>query len=406
MSKTPIFTNLKHNWGNEIESLAIVHIDMDAFFAAIEEKQHPESFGLPIIVGGTNLSGTIKGVVSSANYLARKSGVHAGQPMVEAKRYCPQAKVYPVNMNLYEEVSQKALTIYNNFTPLVEAYSIDEVFLDLNGSKWLFGSVIDTVKKIRQQIANDLGLTCSAGIAPNKLIAKLAAAQAKPNGQIYVCADAVESFIQALPVGSIWGIGPATVNKLKTYGISTVKQLAQLDYTKLKSVFKEKIGLKIWQSARGIDYSKVEPYHEPKSIGNQETLYNETYDETKILEHLLKMVEKSVARLCQAEYKTRRITLYIRYSGFLDNSTSLTVPDALCDTQSIYSVAKSLYYSIYNGKKVRLIGISFSKLITNKDDLEQSKFDIFEYGVAKKQRLQTAINRLNNRYGKQVVHYM
>ncbi|MDR3152473.1 MAG: DNA polymerase IV [Bifidobacteriaceae bacterium] len=406
MSKTPQFSNLKRNWGSDIDSLKIVHIDMDSFYASIEISRHPEAKNKPVVVGGTNLSGVLRGVVSSANYEARQWGIYAGQPMAQARRFCPNLVNFPVDMPFYEEISAKAIEIFRKFTPKIEVCSIDEVFLDLSGSKLLFGPVFQTVAKIRQQIFSELGVVCSAGVAHNKLVAKLAVNQAKPNGQIYVCQDAAQKFVQSLPVKSLWGVGPATAQKLKRYGITSVKQLVQLNEDKLKFIFKEKIGEKLYYFARGIDKSEIVVADEPKSIGNQETLYCETVNQTEILQHLMKMTEKSVNRLCQAGYFASRVFLYIKYSDFSTNCVSRTLPDPVCDTQTIYNIAKELYSSIYNGKKVRLIGVSLAKLVDISHVGKQKSFSLFEYGIEKKERLQKAINLLNKRYDKQVVRYM
>lgn len=406
MSTEPRIKEVKKNWGENLDSLKIVHIDMDSFFATIEQARHPESEGKCVIVGGTNQGGTLRGVVSSANYKAREFGIRAGMPMAEAVRRCPKAQCFPVDMEHYEKISEKAFEIYYNFTPFFEKYSIDEAFLDLSGSQMLFGDIYDTVQKIRKEVFDQLNITCSAGIAENKLVAKLASTQAKPNGQIFVCSDKAEEFVSHLPIKSIWGIGPATQAKLEYYGIETMKQLSEVSGEKLQNIFKNKAGQSIFEAAHGLDSSELRISEPTKSIGNEETFYNETYDKKEVLSHLLKMTEKTVYRLGSAEFKTRRITVNIKYTDFSRDASSQTVPDYLSDTQSIYKVAKDIFERLYNGKKVRLIGISLSRLENIDKAGEQKKFGIFEYGLEKKERLQNAINFLNKKYEKSIVHYM
>ncbi|MDR2748917.1 MAG: DNA polymerase IV [Bifidobacteriaceae bacterium] len=406
MSTGPRLESVKKNWGADIKSLKIVHIDMDSFFATIEQARHPETNGKCVIAGGTNQGGTLKGVVSSANYLAREFGIKAGMPMAEAKRRCPHAICFPVDMEHYQKISEKAFDIFYNFTPFIEPYSIDEVFLDLSGCQMLFGTIWEAVEKIRNQIYKELGVTCSAGIAENKLVAKLASTQAKPNGQMMVCADAAEEFVQSLPLKAIWGIGPATRKKLENYGIETVKQLADLSLEKLQKIFKTKMGEKIFQAAHGLDSSKLAISEPSKSIGNEETFYTETYNKDEVLSHLLKMTEKTVKRLGEEGFKTRRITVNIKYSDFSRDAASITLKKQVSDSQSIYKVAKSLFEKLYNGKKVRLIGVSLSKLENVKQAGEQKQFSIFEYGYERNERLQNAINLLNKKYNKHLVHYM
>ncbi len=337
----------------------IIHIDMDAFFAQIEQRDAPEYKNKPLIVGGP----LNRGVISSASYEARKYGLHSGMPLVRAKRLCPNGIFVPVNMEKYLKESAMIRKIFFQFTPLVESIGCDEAFLDITGCQKLFGNELEIAKKIKSRIYEQTNLTSSAGIGPNKFLAKLASSIGKPNGlTVLENTREVMKKVRLLPVSYIWGVGRVTGEELKSMGIKTIGDLAGAPLAIIENKFGE-LGRIIHEMANGIDNREVEINQEPKSIG-RETTYSKDVDDFRILRSTLLFLSQKISRnLRLKKYKGKVVTLKIRFSDFKTVTRRTTLKNYI---SGIFDIQRSSVLLLENfdlkRRKIRLIGISINNL--------------------------------------------
>jgi DNA polymerase-4 len=367
----------------------ILHVDIDAFFAAVEQMDNPQLNGKPVIVGGST---GLRGVVSTASYEARRFGVHSAQPMMEARRLCPQGIFLKVRMCRYQEISRRIHKILSSYTPKVEPISIDEAFLDVTGCEKLFGEAEDIARAIKARIRKEIGLTCSVGIAPNKFLAKTASEMNKPDGLVVVREDEKESFLTNLPVSKIWGVGKATGRKLQQMGFYTIGDLRRLPLFQLKNIF-GKLGARMYQLSRGIDDSPVITEKETKSISS-ETTFPHDISEKKIIENTLHDLSVEVAsRLNNKNLWARSIQLKIRFADFKTITRSSTYEQATNSPNLIWQRARELLdkKADFSYGKVRLIGLAAFNLNV------QTQMNLFTY--EKTQRLRGAIKKIEKRYG-------
>jgi len=370
----------------------IIHIDMDAFFAQIEQRDTPEYKNKPLIVGGP----LNRGVISSASYEARKYGLHSGMPLTRAKRLCPKGIFVPVDMEKYLKESMRIRKIFFQFTPLVEAIGCDEAFLDITGCEKLFGDELEIAKKIKGRIYEQTNLTSSAGIGPNKFLAKLASSIDKPNGLIVLeNTKEVIKKVKLLPVSYIWGVGRVTCEELKSMGIITIGDLAGAPLEIIENKFGEP-GRIIHKMANGFDDRKVTPNQEPKSIGREIT-YSRDIDDLGTLRSTLLLLSQKISRnLRLKKYKGRVITLKIRFSDFKTITRRITLKKYTSNIFDIHKFSVSLLKNLdLNRKKIRLIGISVSglKLTSVLGDL------ISTGGSSEDENLAEAIDRISDRFG-------
>ncbi len=301
----------------------ILHIDMDAFFAAVEQKRRPELEGKPVVIGGRG-DPSKRGVVSTANYEARKYGVHSAMPMKTAYKLCPHAVYLPVDYEAYSAVSEKFKEILRTVSPIMEDVGIDEAYLDVT-------DIPDTDKVITERIKAGIkektGLTCSIGIAPNKLLAKIASDMQKPDGVTVLMEADVETKLWPLPVRKLYGIGPKTEEHLKKEGIDTIGQLAALPVEKLIEHFGNSYGQYLYEAARGIDESPLVTHWEPKSFSRETTFQEDVRDWQVIARTLADLAKDVVEDMRQHQYKARTITIKIRFSDFETFTRAMTIPD-------------------------------------------------------------------------------
>ena len=337
----------------------IIHVDMDAFFAQIEQRDTPEYKNKPLIVGGP----LNRGVISSASYEARKYGLHSGMPLIRAKRLCPDGIFVPVNMEKYLKESTLIRKIFFQFTPLVESIGCDEAFLDITGCQKLFGNELEIAKKIKGRIYEQTNLTSSAGIGPNKFLAKLASSIGKPNGlTVLENTREVMEKVRLLPVSYIWGVGRVTDEQFKSMGIETIGDLAGTPLPIIENKFGES-GRIIHEMANGIDNRKVVINQEPKSIGREVT-YRKDVDDFEILRSTLFFLSQKISRnLRLQKYKGKVITLKVRFSDFKTITRRVTLKKY---TSGMFDIQKSSVLLLknfdLNRKKIRLIGVSVSNL--------------------------------------------
>ena len=341
-------------------SLTILHADMDAFYASVEQRDRPELRGKPVIVGG---SAEGRGVVSAASYEARVFGVHSAMPTVTARRLCPHGVFLPVRMSHYAEVARQIRDIFESFTPLVEPLSLDEAFLDVRGCEGLFGPAPQIARRIKERVRDETGLVASVGVAPNKFLAKLASDLRKPDALVVVPADGVAAFLHPLPVGRIWGIGAKAEKRLHALGLHTVGQLAALPEEVLAGHFGES-GRHVWRLANGLDGRLVVPDREAKSISTETTFAHDIGDADVLRVWLLDLVEQLAARLRRHGLRGRTIELKLRSSDFRTRSRSLSLADATDVTDTIWQAARALLERSLTRDvlPLRLLGVGASKL--------------------------------------------
>jgi DNA polymerase-4 len=341
-------------------SLTILHVDMDAFYASVEERDNPELRGKPVIVGG---SAGQRGVVSAASYEARRFGVHSAMPTATARRLCPHGVFLPVRMRHYATVARQIREILLSFTPLVEPLSLDEAFLDVRGCEGLFGPAPQIARRIKERVRDETGLVASVGVAPNKFLAKLASDLRKPDALVVVPADGVAAFLNPLPVGRIWGIGAKAEKRLHALGLHTVGQLAELPEEVLAGHFGE-TGRHVWRLANGLDGRLVVPDREAKSISTETTFAQDIGDAEVLRVWLLDLVEQLAARLRRHGLRGRTIELKLRSSDFRTRSRSLSLADATDVTDTIWQAARALLDRSLTRDvlPLRLLGVGASKL--------------------------------------------
>ena len=335
----------------------IMHIDMDAFFASVEQLDNPELKGKPLIVGGQSC----RGVVSTCSYEARKFGVHSAMPMVEARRLCPHAEFLPGRMWRYEEVSREIMRIFHEEAPLVEQLSIDEAFLDVSGMERLHKDVRNVGWRIKERIKNEIGLTCSVGLAPNKFLAKMASDLQKPDGFTVITHEKARIFIAPLPVTKIFGIGGAAKQMLAQFGIATIGQLANADRSILQKVFGKNAD-KVQHLAMGLDDRPVIPETAPKSIGRETTFEKDLYTFEDCKAAILELSGQTGFRLRNKGYSGRTVTLKVKFKDFKIITRSISSEgDISCD-EEIFSLAVKLLKDVAYENGVRLLGVTVSNL--------------------------------------------
>jgi len=336
----------------------ILHVDMDAFYASVAERDDPSLRGKAVVVGAG-----ARGVVLSANYAARKYGIRAAMPVGRAKRMAPHAVFVTPDHQRYSEVSAKVMEIFDSFTPLVEPISLDEAFLDVTGARKLLGTGREIAVEIRRQVEASEGITCSVGIAPSKFIAKLASGHCKPNGILEIPADRILNFLHPLPVNAIWGVGPKTAETLERLGLRTVADIANLPRATLIRALGQASGASLYELAWGRDYRDVTPNEPDKSISAAETFAQDIDDPEEILREFLRLTEKTAARLRENDYYAKTISIKVRFADFSTISRSKTLPLPIDSTHDIYEIAKSLYLALnLDRARLRLVGISLDNL--------------------------------------------
>ncbi len=370
----------------------IIHIDMDAFFAQVEQRDHPEYKNKPLIVGGP----LNRGVISAASYEARRYGLHSGMPLVKARRLCPDGIFVPVDMEKYLRESSKIRDIFFQFTPLVEIVGCDEGFLDVTGCERLFGSALEIARKIKGKIYEQTNLTSSAGIGPNKFLAKLASGLGKPNG-LTVLENTPEMIekIRMLPVSFIWGVGRVTDSALASFGIKTIGDLAKMPPDILKAKFGDAMGQFMSDMSNGTDNRNIVPYSEPKSMGSEITFSKDIDDFATLKSTLLFISQKISTNMYSKGYKGRTLTVKIRYSDFRTITKRMTMKNYTSAIFDIYRSSVCLLREIdFVRKKVRLVGISVGSL--KKISAIESELFTEE---RKDEKLTGAIKKISDKFG-------
>jgi len=386
--------------------LSIIHLDLDAFFASVEQRDNPAYRGKPLIVGGISggKGNSNRGVVCAASYEARKYGVHAGMPIWEARQKCPRGIFVPTQMNKYLKASKKFFQICSDYTPLIEPLSIDELFLDISGCESLFGSSETIGRKIKERVHKELGLKVSVGIAENKFLAKIATNLGKPDGFYIIPSKDIQKILYPLPVSSLWGIGKKTGELLKKSGIYQVEQLARMPDSILENLL-GKNGKKMKLLAQGIDESPVTPPSKAKSIGKETTFSTNITEKAILIKELLKISQMVSYTARKKGYKGRTITLKIRYHNFITFNRSKTLENPTHLDDIIFKTVVELLDKVRHKKGgVRLLGIKLSNL-TLRNGIKQLKFLKNEEDKKdeKLEQLTQSLDKIREKFGKKTI---
>ena len=376
----------------------IIHVDMDAFYAAVEVREQPELAGKPVIVGADPRG---RGVVSTCSYEARKFGVHSAMPISEAYRRCPTGVFVPVRMELYVSVSQVVMGVFRRFTPLVEPLSIDEAFLDVSGCESLFGPPETIAKKIKAEVLADTRLKCSVGVAPNKFLAKLATELGKPDGLTVITPERITEVLGPLPVTRVFGVGRRTAEALDAIGIRTVGELARADTALLIAHMGEAATAHMQCLARGEDERRVEPSRLPRQLGSERTFERDVADARVLKRQLLDLSLHVGMELRRHGYRARTIRLKLRTEDFATTTRSRTLPNPTDSDRVISRTIAELFTKHLPRLPVRLLGVTGADLVTGPDD-QPTLFGPPEAEV-KQAKMERAMDRVREKFGRQAL---
>lgn len=376
----------------------MLHLDMDAFFAAVEVHRRPELRGLPVIVGGGE-----RGVVLSATYEARSFGVRSAMPMAQAIRACPQAIVVKPEMGAYRAASRAVMDILHRVTPQVEQVSVDEAYLDVAGVLKLHGGPVKIAQELRRRISQQLGLTCSVGISTNKLVAKMASTTSKPDGLLLVPASSVGEFVASLPLRAIPGVGPQTNQRLADWGITTVAQLRDTDLADLTRIVGQRSAVRLQLNAQGKDGRTVDPHTVEKSVSAERTYAVDTANRLEQTTTINQLAHECARRLRDGGFKGQTVSVKIKFADFRVVQRSRTVPHYLDTAADIARIAVELLEeAVTGGTLVRLVGVRVSSLVENERAFEQpSLFEAHsdQPGGTKSAQAQRLVDQVTAKYG-------
>ena len=371
----------------------VLHVDMDAFYASVSLLTRPELRGQPVIVGG----GGTRGVVLSATYEARRSGVHSAMPMMRARRMCPQAVVVAPDFDAYSRASSGVMEVFRSVTPLVEPISLDEAFLDVRGAARRLGGPRQIGEWIRATIADEQGITCSVGVASSKFVAKLASARCKPDGLLVVPPDDVVAFLHPLPVGALWGVGEKTEEVLHRLGLHTVGDLAHTPVPTLTRALGPAAGAHLAALAWGRDERVVVPHEPDKSIGAENTFSTDVDDPAVIARELLRLSEKTAARLRASGQVGRTVSIKVRFADFTTITRARTLPEATDVGRVVYDTAVGLYDALgLQRARVRLVGVRVEGILEASEQVHQLQLGEREHGWRDAEQ---AVDRAARRFG-------
>jgi DNA polymerase-4 len=368
---------------------SILHVDIDAFFAAVEQRDRPELRGRPVVVGGRRDD---RGVVSAASYEARRFGVHSAMPLRTAAALCPGAVFLPVDSARYVAASRAVMAILRRYAPWIEQISIDEAFLDVGGTESLFGSAESIARAIREAIRSEVGLTASVGVASTKLVAKVASDLRKPDGLVVVPAGTEAGFLAPLPIRRLWGVGERTRLVLSEYGVETIGDLAALPEDVLRRRF-GKMGVVLSERARGIDASPVSGGDAARSVSHEHTFDHDTADAEVIERTLLALSEGVAGRLRAGGVRAVTVAVKVRDSGFVTHTRQRTLETPTDQTETIWRTALELARPETRGIRVRLLGVAASHLV------EREQLVLFDAEDERRRRAAAATDAIRRRYG-------
>jgi DNA polymerase-4 len=377
-------------------STPILHVDMDAFYASVATREHPELRDVPVVVGGGH-----RGVVLAANYPARRYGVHSAMPMTRARRMCPDAVVLSPDFASFEAVSASVMEIFRQLTPVVEAVSLDEAFLDVSGAARRLGDPVRIAEHVRARVADEQQITCSVGVAATVAVAKLASRRAKPDGVVVVPPGQVTAFLHPLDVGELYGVGEKTRELLHRFGLRTVGQVAHTPVPTLQRALGPALGVQLHHLAWGTDRRTLtprRPTQDPdKSMGAEETFSRDTDDRAVVLREVLRLADKVTGRMRRGGVAGRTVTLRVRFADFTTITRSRTLPDATDQTGEVYATAAGLYDALgLQRARIRLVGVRVEGLRPREQVHRQLELGVREHGWEDADR---AVDAASHRFG-------
>jgi DNA polymerase-4 len=369
----------------------ILHVDLDAFYASVEVLKDPTLAGKPVAVGGAGS----RGVVMSASYEARAYGIRSAMPAVRAKRLCPSAIFVPPDFESYKTHSNRFREVLLAVTPLVEPISLDEAFLDVSGAVMLFGEPAEIAAKVRREVLDAVGVRCSVGVAPSKLVAKLASKRAKPDGVVVVRREGLDAFLEPLPVRALWGVGEKTAETLSHLGVKTVGDLGRMPAAVLGRLLGEQHARDLHDLALGRDERPVVAYEAPKSVSHEETFGTDLDAPEDLLREILALSYKVAARLREDGYRARTVTLKVRLANFTTLTRSRTLPVSTDVGAELYEVAGELFRALPGARRrVRLLGVAATGLVAAGQE---------QLALLRGERrgdVERALDRIERRFGK------
>ncbi len=372
----------------------MIHVDMDAFYASIEERDQPALRGKAVIVGGSPQG---RGVVSSANYLARRFGVKSAMPAAQAKRLCSQAVFLPPRIDHYARIASQIRQIFLQYTPLVEPLSLDEAFLEIGDAEPRLQKEVDVGREIQRRIQSQLSLASSVGIGPNKFIAKIASDLKKPKGFVVVREEEVQAFLDPLPVERIWGVGPRTASRLRGLGLTTVRELRRFPREALKSRFGH-AGEHYWRLAHGMDQRLVATHRQARSISAETTFESDLHHGEHLLGSLQSLAERVAERLRGQGLYAGTVTTKVRFASFRTVSRAQSLSQPSNDSSTLWATTKQLYTRCLaaSNEPVRLLGVAAGKITT----AEQRQLLLFDlHGQERRRTLHAAADEIRRKYG-------
>jgi DNA polymerase-4 len=378
----------------------VMHADMDAFYASVEQRDHPEWRDKPVIVGGTSA----RGVVSAASYEARAFGVHSAMPGYEARRLCPDGIFVRGDMTRYSTESKRIFDIFRRYSPKIQGLSLDEAFLDLTGTQRLMGAPREVAMALRKEVRAQTGLVVSVGIAPVKMVAKIASDLSKPDGLLEVPEGGVREFLDPLPIGQIWGVGPVARSRLNALGFERVGDLARCEPHRLQKLLGQ-WGLDIGRLARGVERSEVEPYREPRSYSEENTFSHDVMDVVTLRSTIITHAESVARRLRSDRFRARTVVLKLKMArrtgpgahGYPMISRRTTLPEATDDGDTIAKAAIAQLERANLREPVRLLGVGVTNIVTE----SAGQLSLFETAErdARRTRLNHALDEISQRFG-------
>jgi DNA polymerase IV len=375
---------------------AILHVDMDAFYASIEQLDDPRLKGRPVIVGADPREGHGRGVVAACSYEARKFGVRSALPIGRAWKLCPEGAFVRPRMKRYVEVSAQVMEVLRQFTNLVEPLSIDEAFLDITGSITLFGAPVQIARAIKKQIRETTGLTASAGVAPNKFLAKIASDLKKPDGLVVVELGEIEAFLRDLPIARLWGVGPKTEDRLHEMGLHTIGAIRGRTQEEMTRALGSNLGAHLHALAQGHDERPVVPNWEPKSISNETTFEEDTRDRELLVQTIRRLAESVGRRLRRENYRARKVTLKIRFEPFDTHTRQTSVKRPIDGDEDITRLALGLFDQFSLDRRVRLIGVGTGEIVRPGE--EPAQMDLFDES-RKESVIDRTVDKIRERFG-------
>jgi DNA polymerase-4 len=378
---------------------SILHVDMDAFYASVEQLDHPEYKGKPVIVGADPKGGGGRGVVAACSYEARKFGVRSALPISRAWKLCPEGVYVRPRMQRYMEVSAQVMEVFKRYTDLVEPLSIDEAFLDITGSTALLGSPEQIARSIKREIRETTSLNASVGLAPNKFLAKIASDLKKPDAFVVVEEDDIEGFLRELPIARLWGVGPKTEQRLHEMGYRTIGQLAAAGREQLVRLLGS-LGEHLFRLSHGKDDRPVVANGEPKSVSSETTFDEDTGDRDLLLHTILELSDHVAERLRKDSYRARKVTLKLRYSNFSTHTKQHSMDKLIQTGSEIAAVARSLFSEFPLNRKIRLIGVSAGDLYRDGGDPQQLTL----FGQPNQsEKLSHTVDEIKHRFGSDAI---